>query len=901
MKIMSISVFCFDNINKTKTEYIKLVTEKFINECIINGKAYPISNLKMTKDDVLSQTIVTKNKKEFDIVRCTLFNGSLIDDNGNTIKYVIDKNLKRSNLLIEGFKLPCCLDNPMFLTVSLENDKRQIYFYMKRSTDDSYKRVGKIDIYNGSKTKYIQSVIETKNTRKTTYEMFNSHVCNATKSEEVLTQEATAYLVVCGISFFVTSVVPACDWAVKKIKNLRNSIKENLFSNNWFWKVEKDENIITIKNINYRALLYRIDELYGEDSKQGSNLKKLFFINYNDSDWKKYKKGKIKAKRDMRIKTVQFYEFFSMEMVNLFNSLADAFDLPVYNKIADKIIELSYLNNFVKIEKYTTPLNKEVEDELKDNPLLPHQKEFIELYPYLKKTLNLRGFILSFDQGLGKTLTSLSLSLQLKKKQVIVVCPNTLTPVWADEICERFQTYKNNPEKAKKDIFIPDDKTKRFSEAKDPKFIIVNNEAIFKIQNIVDPDKETIIIIDECQNFRYITGSRWADLYSTVQKCSKQGKLDVLCMSGTPIKAKPSEICPSLMCIDPLFTPECAELYVKAFDINSTSASQIINQRFALVIYRKTKEETSNLPEKHIIERRFSVKDESKFYIENVRKEISELFVNKYYPQAFEKVKPYAEEFEFLVNKFCKGAPSNLKEEYLKYLRNTIIKGKYMNIGEYKIEQFLNFSKKYIYPNIHDKRILKRFQFLESKYVYIRRSAMGLAIGEVLPKRRAEMFCSIIDENEEEIVSIIDEGIKKTALFSNSLTVVNKLCEMLTKNGISFVKITGSNAKDRKSLIDKFKNDDSCDCLVGTNSTMGVGVTITCANQELIFGAPWRKADFDQLSDRIHRIGQTTDCFIYNCLLRSKEKNLSDRMDEILNWSGDMVDSYIQSNNLKDE
>ena len=130
---------------------------------------------------------------------------------------------------------------------------------------------------------------------------------------------------------------------------------------------------------------------------------------------------------------------------------------------------------------------------------------------------------------------------------------------------------------------------------------------------------------------------------------------------------------------------------------------------------------------------------------------------------------------------------------------------------------------------------------------------------------------------------------------------VNKLCEMLTKNGISFVKITGSNAKDRKTLIDKFKNDDSCDCLVGTNSTMGVGVTITCANQELIFGAPWRKADFDQLSDRIHRIGQTTDCFIYNCLLRSQEKNLSDRMDEILTWSGDMVDSYIQSNNLKDE
>lgn len=119
-----------------------------------------------------------------------------------------------------------------------------------------------------------------KNKYKIEYDIFDPKDVKADRSNEVLSETAIT-LGIYGIAFFATTIVPAMAWAVSKIKRLRNSIKENLFSNNWFWKVVKDENnILTIKHINYRALLYRIDELYGEDSKQGSNLKKIFFINY---------------------------------------------------------------------------------------------------------------------------------------------------------------------------------------------------------------------------------------------------------------------------------------------------------------------------------------------------------------------------------------------------------------------------------------------------------------------------------------------------------------------------------------------------------------------------------------------------------------------------------------------
>ena len=247
-----------------------------------------------------------------------------------------------------------------------------------------------------------------------------------------------------------------------------------------------------------------------------------------------------------------------------------------------------------------------------------------------------------------------------------------------------------------------------------------------------------------------------------------------------------------------------------------------------------------------------------------------------------------------MVNKYCRGANPILKLQYLNFLKNSIVKDKRKYVNEYKMSQFYDFANKYIRPNIKDKEELKKFNKLETDFVRMRQKAMGIAIGEILPKRREEMFCKIIENNQDKITDIIDNSIKKVAMFSNSLGVINKLEEYCKTNNIGYVKITGSNAKDRKFLIDKFIYDEECEVLIGTNKTMGVGVTITCANTEIIFGPPWRKADFEQLADRIHRIGQTSECFIYNVGLESMEPNLSDRMNTILEWSGNMTNSYME-------
>ena len=44
------------------------------------------------------------------------------------------------------------------------------------------------------------------------------------------------------------------------------------------------------------------------------------------------------------------------------------------------------------------------------------------------------GYILAFEQGLGKTLTSIGLAECLKVDHVYIVCPNSLKENWALEI-----------------------------------------------------------------------------------------------------------------------------------------------------------------------------------------------------------------------------------------------------------------------------------------------------------------------------------------------------------------------------------------------------------------------------------------------------------------------------------
>ena len=509
----------------------------------------------------------------------------------------------------------------------------------------------------------------------------------------------------------------------------------------------------------------------------------------------------------------------------------------------------------------------------------------------------MRGILLSFDQGLGKTLTSLALSLHLNVDQVIIICPNSVkNTTWSDEIVTKFDSYVKDPQKALEDIYVYNDPTRVYNKAKDPKYIVTNNESISKISNIVNKNKKTLIIVDECQNYRYVDTKRCTEIMNLIN--SIKGELDVLPMSGTPIKGSPNELTPTIMMIDKTFDLETAQIFNKSFNVNNILASEIVKNRFNSIIYRRTKEtekETLQLPEKHFIEEEMNVSYPDRYTLRSCFDEIDEL-ESKYYQELYDSLGDIPSRFEWFVNRYCdRRVPIEVKNKYILYLRKKIIDRKSdSSLNEYTIEEFVKFCENYVEPNIRNPKELKVFIYYKKAYVRIAARARGLAMGQVLPKRRAEMFIDMINNNEEKIYNIILSAEKKTALFSACKPVIKRLEEFCDKYKIKYVTITGDNPKERPALIKQFQEDEKTEVLIGTNSTMGVGITITCANTEIIFGQPWRGADLNQLSDRIHRIGQDAECFIYTTRYTSNDKNLSDRYNEIVDWSNTMTKSYVE-------
>ncbi len=651
-----------------------------------------------------------------------------------------------------------------------------------------------------------------------------------------------------------------------------------------FVRVKVKNNEIHIKGLDVRRLYTRINDTYKDPS-----LNHMAEASYSAYDTFLFKHKQIN-RRDMKITEIHTSEFFAPELVAMLKELFDVYKDYTYAKAARLIYEKTWIgkaDNDIPTEVDTSVLNGRFNEKYK---LLPYQDEFIRAFNQLKHKLNLRGYILAFEQGLGKTFTAIALMECLNKKRVYIICPNSVTENWANEIKGYFKCYNGNDDKWHEDVGIIG--SKRFPIGKHAKYIICNNEALDKLMPYIDVSGSSVgLIVDESHNFRNYKGARVQQLIAAAKKMDSN---DILLCSGTPIKAVPNEIVPSLMLLDPLMTPENAKLYTKCFALDNMIGSKIVKARFNNVIYRKTKSELS-LPEKYIIPMYWEIKDPTPYLMDTVNEQTKELFLQNY-EEAKGSNKEYREHYKEVVRKYSTAGPIK-NDHYFKWMVRYVNTDKSMRYRMDADMEFLDsFLDTYIYPNLTTDEAKREFNDAFQKFMMMRQSCMGKAVGAIVPKARAEMFKDLYLENKEKVYAKIKDSPKKTVIFSWYLPVVNTIVDDLNSTSdIKAVKVVGG-MKDRFDVIDQFKYDDTIDVLVATPQTLGTGVTLTEANQMFFFGTPWRSTDFDQCCDRIHRIGQTSSVYIFNILLKSQEKNLSSRIDEIMQWSGDMFGAMINEN-----
>lgn len=133
------------------------------------------------------------------------------------------------------------------------------------------------------------------------------------------------------------------------------------------------------------------------------------------------------------------------------------------------------------------------------------------------------------------------------------------------------------------------------------------------------------------------------------------------------------------------------------------------------------------------------------------------------------------------------------------------------------------------------------------------------------------------------LVSEATEDGSKVIVWTSFVQNTEWLHERLSEFGT--VRVHGElSIEVRNRAIDDFKNRDSVCVLVATPGAAKEGLTLTVANHAIYYDRTFSLDDYLQSQDRIHRISQRRDCFIWNLICE----------DTIDSW----VDSLLRAKRL---
>lgn len=628
-----------------------------------------------------------------------------------------------------------------------------------------------------------------------------------------------------------------------------------------FERVEELNSQIHIRGLVDRRFLYDLKNYYGNSRIARLFSEKIFSILAN---------------------TVVTPIFFALEVYFICQELYSKTHRQKYAIIMEELRTHTWLHFLFKetVDNPTADLSL-----LRDfqYSLKPYQLEFLKDYESKKSKLQLHGYILAYEQGLGKTLTSVALMHCMKKDLVIVIAPkSSLRTVWKNELEAYF--------KEKPEVFVFGDKILK----PNTRYVVVNYENIDKIIPIISKLKffNLGIIVDESHNFKTFGNKRVSDLVD-LQKNSHCK--DLLLMSGTPIKALGAELIPALTLLDPKFDESAMEVFKSVFGVNVPVALSIVKHRMGFMMIRKLKSEVLNLPEKKYKEIKISIPN-SQIYTIPVVKEKLAIFMKGRMEFYLKDIDQYRDRFFEILDYFRKNNPRHEFEldRYMRFVQ-FLKRAQHHGLKELtdKEKEFIRkFEKNVLEPSLPSE-MKKEFRKIKSvvKYVYLK--VMGETMGELQHLRR-DMYAEIIKKSADIFSQVIKESIKKTVMFTTYVDVLVMANEEIKKRKFNPIIVYGQNVSERDGLVKAFKEEPDKNPLIATIQTLSTAVTLVEANTVIFINSPWRSVDKAQAEDRVHRIGQDTEVFIYTVVLDTgKDKNLSTRLEEIVEWSKEMFEAMV--------
>ncbi len=523
------------------------------------------------------------------------------------------------------------------------------------------------------------------------------------------------------------------------------------------------------------------------------------------------------------------------------NQLADAGQKKVLI-IEENAEELAF-----KKEAEVDDVGNQYELEVNDNlaagiKLKEHQEEGVAWLQYLQKN-NLAGCLLADDMGLGKTLQILYLIdwharfYNPQKKPYLIVAPISLLENWECEYIKFF-----NPPAQKVQVLGSSDFPKKYNQEaisilQSSDVVLTNYETVRSLQLNLGAVDFAITILDEAQRVK-TPGTMVTNAVKALKSDFK------IAMTGTPVENSMVDLwCIMDYCVPGLLgnAKAFSKEYEKPLALNeSDDEKSIIAQRLRskLNVYfkRRLKSDVAkDLPNK---------------YSKKVPKEMPEIQKTMYRSVLNRAIQNELDNEE---RRAHGESAKNIMLEIIQELRN-IVDHPYasqFNLEEYSVEELVESSGKL--------------------------------------QATLEVLGEIKDRNEKVIIFTHTKKIQR---------MLRKVCyeyfqilpRIINGDTPSSVKEATKNKLSRQQTIDVFQKNEGFNIIIMSPIAAGMGLNVVGANNVIHYSRHWNPAKENQATDRVYRIGQKRDVFVYYPISHDDEIETFDIvLDELLNRKNNLA------------
>lgn len=120
------------------------------------------------------------------------------------------------------------------------------------------------------------------------------------------------------------------------------------------------------------------------------------------------------------------------------------------------------------------------------------------------------------------------------------------------------------------------------------------------------------------------------------------------------------------------------------------------------------------------------------------------------------------------------------------------------------------------------------------------------------------------------------------------------VCKIINGDTPSIVKRHSPNKQSRQASIDDFQSVAGFNVIIMSPSAAGMGLNVTAANHVIHYSRLWNPAKENQATDRVYRIGQTKEVYVYYPMaVRSDLRSFDEILDDLLARKTALAESSI--------